>query len=139
MGMAASADVVAEPGAVRWANGPILYSGGMLVITGVFQIFTAIMALAHDRIYEGTPGYLFAFDLTLWGWLLFATAILSIAAGYGALRGLTWARVAGIGTAGLSMIVQFMFVPHYPVWSVIVMAVDVTIIWGLASYRRTAG
>lgn len=136
MGMTASADQVGARRTTQWADGPILFAGGMLVITGILQIFTAIMALAHDRFYEGTPQYLFAFDLTVWGWLLFAMAVVSIAAGFGALRGLLWARLAGIGTASVSMVVQFMFLPHYPVWSTIVVAIDVLIVWGLASYRR---
>ncbi|MFB9740551.1 hypothetical protein ACFFOU_05475 [Pseudonocardia sulfidoxydans] len=136
--MTASAERAAGRRTTQWAEGPILFSGGMLVITGIFQVFTGVMALAHDRIYEGTPGYLFAFDLTVWGWVLFAMAILSIAAGFGALRGLTWARVAGIAAAALSTVVQFMFLPYYPVWSVIVIVVDVLIVWGLASYRRPA-
>jgi hypothetical protein len=110
----------------------------MLVIAGVFQIFAATTALAHDRIYEGTPQYLFAFDLTAWGWLLLIAGILSIAAGFAALRGQTWARIVGIGVAGLSMIVQFLFIPHYPVWSLLVIAIDTVIIWGLAVYRRDA-
>ena len=138
MGMTASADQAVERRTTQWASGPILFSGGMLVITGIFQVFTGTLALAHGRLYAGAPEYLFAFDLKGWGWVLFVMAILSIAAGFGALRGLTWARIVGIGTAWLSMVVQFMFLPHYPVWSIIVIVVDVLIIWGLASYRRPA-
>ena len=119
-----------------WATGPIVFAGAMLVITGVLQIFTAVMALAHDRIYEGTPQYLFAFDLTVWGWLLLLAGILSMAAGFGALRAQTWARAVGIATAAFSTLVQFLFIPHYPVWSILVIAVDVTIIWALATHRR---
>jgi hypothetical protein len=121
-----------------WATGSILFAAGMLVITGVLQLFIGTTALVHDRIYDGTPQYLFAFDLTVWGWAQLLTGILSVAAGYGALRGLTWARMVGIGLAGLSMVIQFMFTPHYPMWSLLVIALDVVIIWCLATYRRDA-
>lgn len=84
-----------------WASGPILFAAGMLVITSL-QVFIGTAALVHDRIYDGTPRYLYAFDLTVWGWAQLLTGILSVAAGYGALRGLTWARMVGIGLAGLS-------------------------------------
>lgn len=119
-----------------WASGPILFAAGMLVITGVLQVFIGTAALVHDRIYDGTPQYSYAFDLTVWGWAQLLTGILSVAAGYGALRGLTWARMIGIGLAGLSMVIQFMFTPHYPIWSLLVIALDVVIIWCLATYRR---
>jgi len=119
-----------------WASGPILFAAGMLVITGVLQVFAGAAVLAHSVIFVGTPHYLFEFDLTGWGWVQLLTGILSVAAGYGALRGLTWARVVGIALSGLSMITQFMFLPHYPIWSLLIIALDVVIIWALATYRR---
>ena len=122
-----------ERRASPWASGPILFAAGMLVITGVLQVFVGTTALTVDRIYDGTPQYLYAFDLTAWGWAQLLTGVLSVAAGYGALRGLTWARVVGISLAGISMLVQFMFMPHYPIWSLLIIALDVVIIWCLAT------
>ncbi len=119
-----------------WASGSILFAAGMLVITGVLQVFVGTTALTVDRIYDDTPQYLYAFDLTAWGWAQLLTGILSVAAGYGALRGLTWARVVGISLAALSVLVQFMFAPHYPIWSLLVIALDVLIIWCLSTYSR---
>jgi hypothetical protein len=121
-----------------WATGPILFSGGMLVITGVLQIFIGVTALIHDKVYAETPRYLFAFDLTAWGWIQLIAAVAAIGAGYGALRGLTWARMVGILVAGISMVAEFAYIPYFPVWSVLVIAVDVVIIWGLASYDTRA-
>jgi len=119
-----------------WASGRITFAGGMLVVTGVLQIFIAITALVHDKIYDGTAQYLFAFNLTAWGWIQLITAIAAIAAGYGALRGLTWARIVGIAVAAVSMVAEFAYIPHFPLWSVLVIAIDVLIIWGLATYYR---
>ena len=121
-----------------WASGLIMFAGGMLVITGILQIFIGVTALVHDKVYDGTPQYLFAFDLTAWGWIQLIAGIAAICAGYGALRGLTWARIVGIAAAGISMVIQFAFIPHYPIWSVLVIAVDRVIIWGLATYRPDA-
>jgi len=122
--------------AAPWASGPILFAAGMLVITGVMQVFIGTTALVHDKIYDGAPQYLYTFDLTIWGWVQLLTGILCVGAGYGALRGLTWARIVGIALASLSMLVQFMFTPHYPFWSLLVIALDVMIILCLATYRR---
>jgi hypothetical protein len=133
-----STDVSSRQRVAPWATGLILFAGAMMVIVGLFQIFAGTSALVHDRIYDGAPQYLYTFDLTTWGWIQLLTGILSVAAGFAALRGQLWARIVGIGLSGLSMIIQFMFIPHYPIWSLLVIALDVVIIWGLATYRRDA-
>ena len=118
-----------------WASGPITFAGAMLVITGVLQIFIAIPALLYDKIYVDTAKYVFAFDLAAWGWIQLITAIAAICAGYGALRGLAWARIVGIAVAGIGMVAEFAFIPNFPLWSVLVIAIDVAIIWALATYQ----
>jgi hypothetical protein len=123
-------------GVSPWASGPIVFAGGMLVITGVLQIFIAIPALIHDKIYDATIQYLFAFNLTAWGWIQLITAVAAIVSGYGALRGLTWARMVGIAVTGFSMVIEFAYIPHFPLWSVLVIAIDTVIILALATYRR---
>jgi hypothetical protein len=40
--------------------------------------------------------------------------------------------------ASLSALVNFAFIPYYPVWSILIIALDVAIIWALATYRREA-
>jgi hypothetical protein len=131
-----STDVSTEQRVSPWATGLIVFAGAMMVIAGLFQIFAGTVALVHDKIYDGAPQYLFTLDLTVWGWAQLLTGVLSVAAGFAALRGRSWARIVGIGLSGLSMVVQFMFIPHYPIWSVLVIALDTVIIWGLATYRR---
>jgi hypothetical protein len=118
-----------------WASGPILFAGGIMVVAGMWQIFMGTAAVVHDRIYTGAPQYLYAFDLAGWGWIQLLTGILSVAAGFAVLRGQMWARMVGIALAGLSMVVQFLFLPHYPIWSLLVVALDIVIIWALATYR----
>ena len=47
-----------------------------------------------------------------------------------------WARVVGICLAAVSTVVSFLYIPYAPAWSVIVIAIDVLVIWALASPRR---
>jgi hypothetical protein len=35
---------------------------------------------------------------------------------------------------GLSLIANFMFLPHYPLWTMPIIALDVAITWALAVY-----
>ena len=108
------------------------------MITGVLQIFIAITALVHDKIYEGTPQYLFAFDLAAWGWIQLNNRHRSHRRRVRSPQGLAWARIVGITVAGISMVVEFAYIPHFPLWSVLVIVIDALIIWGLATYRPDA-
>ena len=49
-----------------------------------------------------------------------------------------WARAVGIMLAVISAIANFFFIPYYPVWAVLIIALDVAVIWALASYGRDA-
>jgi hypothetical protein len=119
-----------------WATGLIVFAGAIMVVAGIWQVFSGTAALTHAAIYDGAPRYVYAFDLTTWGWIQLLTGIASIAVGYALLRGRTWARVVGIGLSAFGMITQFMFIPYFPIWSLLVIALDSMIIWALATYRR---
>lgn len=62
--------------------------------------------------------------------------ILVLGAGFGVMAGRTWARVVGIVLAGLSALANLAFIAAYPIWSVIVIAVDTAVIFALTTYRR---
>ena len=49
---------------------------------------------------------------------------------------MTWARVVGVILATLSAVASFLVLPYYPVWSIILIGVDVFIIWSLVAYGR---
>lgn len=121
-----------------WASGLTVFAAALMVLSGVWHVFAGIAALVHDGVYASTPAYLYSFDLTVWGWVQLLLGILAVVAGFAVLRGQTWARVVGIGFACLSMVVQFLIVPLYPIWALLIIALDFGIIWALATYRRDA-
>jgi hypothetical protein len=53
-----------------------------------------------------------------------AAEVLAGVAGLGILKGQTWTRVVGIGFALLSMAIQFLIIPIYPIWSFLMIALD---------------
>jgi hypothetical protein len=77
---------------------------------------------------------MFQFDITTWGWIHLILGIVVALAGVGLLAGRSWARVVGITLAVLSAIANFMFIPHYPFWALLVIALDVFVIWALAAH-----
>jgi hypothetical protein len=57
-------------------------------------------------------------------------------AGFAVLSGQTWGRVIGIILASLSALANFAFIPYYPVWSLVIIGLDVFVIWALAAHGR---
>ena len=57
-------------------------------------------------------------------------------AGWGLLSGQTWARVVGITVAVLSAIAAFLWLPYYPFWALLIIALDVFVIWAIAAHGR---
>jgi len=125
-----------ETAASGWAFGFILFAGIMMIMAGGFQAFSGLVALFENEFYVATRNYLFQFDATAWGWIHLIGGLLVMLAGFAVIAGQTWARVVGIILAVLSALANFTFIPYYPFWAIIVIAVDVFIIWALAAHGR---
>jgi hypothetical protein len=121
-----------------WATGLAVFAGAMMIVSGIFAVFEGISAIFNDKVYVRTPGYLFAFDLTAWGWIHLLLGVLVGLAGVAVIRGQAWGRFTGMALVGLSIIANFMFLPYYPWWSILIIGLDVAIIWALAVYRDDA-
>ena len=120
----------------RWVTGIAMFGGSMMVVIGIFQIVVGLTAVFQDSFYVLTDNYLFGFDVRTWGWIHLILGILVAAAGVGILAGQTWARVVGIVLAALSAIANFLFLPYYPLWSMLIIATDIAVIWALTKYGR---
>ena len=123
---------------VGWVVGLSLFAGVMMIITGVVNAMEGVVALARNEVYAITPRYIFTFDLTTWGWIQIILGIIVLAAGVGVITGQLWGRVVGITIAALSMLANFAFIPYYPVWSLLIVALNVFVIWALCLYDRDA-
>jgi hypothetical protein len=114
-----------------WARGGMMFAGVVLILVGVFQFFQGIGAIAKDDIYVGVPNYVFKFDTTAWGWIHLFVGLGVAVTGYFVLTGAVWARGVAIGLAALSAFTNFFFLPYYPLWALIIVALDVWVIWAL--------
>jgi len=109
------------------------FAGILLIISGLWDVVIGLSGILADKIFVSTPEYLYAFDLTGWGWVHLILGLVVGGTGIGVLKGMTWARIVGVALASASLLVNFAFLPHYPFWSILVIALDVLIIWQLAS------
>ncbi|MFD6346351.1 hypothetical protein ACFWF9_16720 [Streptomyces roseolus] len=114
-----------------WAGGLTVFAAVMLGITGVVGVLRGIMAIAEDDVFLTTPNYVFQFDLTGWGWIHLVLGAVAIAVGFGLFKAAMWARVAGVAIAALVVIANFLSLPYYPAWSILMIAMSGFVIWAL--------
>jgi hypothetical protein len=119
-----------------WAAGAILFAGIMMIVVGIWEALEGLIAIFENEFYVATRRYLFQFDVTAWGWIHVILGLVVAFAGYGLLSGRTWARVVVITLAALSAIANFLWLPYYPVWALLIIAVDVFVIWAVAVHGR---
>jgi hypothetical protein len=126
----------ASPDVTGWV-GWVFFAGLMLIMVGIFQAIDGLVALFKDDYYAVRPdGLVVNVDYTAWGWTHLIFGVLLVLVGLGLLMGQTWARVAGIILATLSAIANFAFIAAYPVWSIMIITIDVLVIYALAAHGK---
>jgi hypothetical protein len=120
-------------------SGWILFSGTMLILVGMFQGFEGFVALLNQHYYSVTHnGLVIKVDYTAWGWTHLVIGLIALATGLGVMAKKTWGRIVGFGLAILSALANMAFMKADPIWSCIVIALDVIIIWSLAVHWHDA-
>ena len=114
--------------------GCILFAAIMLIMVGVFQGLQGLVAIFENEFYVPTRNYTFQFDATSWGWIHLIGGIIVASAGWGLLSGRTRARTVAIIVAVLSAIANFLFIPYYPFWSLLIITLDIFVIWAVAAH-----
>jgi hypothetical protein len=114
-----------------WAVGGVVFAATMLLIIGVFHAIAGLVAIIDDDFYVVGREYTFKLDTTAFGWIHLLMGLLLVGAGWALFARRSWAGVAAIVLAGLSAIANFFFIPYYPFWSIVVIALDVWVIWSL--------
>jgi hypothetical protein len=119
-----------------WA-GLTVFGAVLLVLTGIFQAMQGLVALFKDDYYEvGSSGLVIDVSYTTWGVVHLLAGGVAVAAGVSLFAGRMWARVVGTLVAGVSAIVNVGFLAAYPMWSVVVIVLDVLIIMALTLHGR---
>jgi hypothetical protein len=125
-------------GTSPWKSGLLVFAGTIMIVGGIFQFLAGLVALFRNEVYVVGLNYVYSFDVTTWGWIHLIIGIIVALAGAAVLTGKIWGRVVGVGLAVISMLTNFMFIPYYPLWSLLIIALDVFVIWALCSADRKA-
>jgi hypothetical protein len=116
--------------------GLVVFAGVMMIILGSFHVLEGLTAILKDQFFVSTSNYLISVDVTSWGWIHLIGGVVVALAGFFVFSGAGWARAVGIVLAVLSAIANFLFIPNYPFWSLLMVALDVFVIWALAVHGR---
>ena len=114
-----------------WAVGGMAFAASGLILIGLFQVIMGIVAIADDEFFVRTTNYTFYLDVTAWGWIHLLIGILAFLMGLALFRQAPWAAVGAIAIAMLQALNNFFFLPNYPLWSLLIIAIDFWIIWSL--------
>ncbi|MEV6180098.1 hypothetical protein ACIHAR_36510 [Streptomyces sp. NPDC052016] len=118
-----------------WAEGLTVFAAVTLMLAGILAIFHGIMGIAQDDVFVTTRNYVFQFDLTGWGWIHLILGAAAVIVSLGLFQGAMWARVSGVAIAGLIIVANFLSLPYYPIWSVVMIAFSGFVIWALCVGR----
>jgi hypothetical protein len=114
-----------------WAVGGIVFAASMLTLIGVFQGIAGLVAIFNDDFFVQVRHYTFNLDVTAWGFIHLILGILMLVVGFALFSRRTWAGVTAIMLAMLSALANFFFIPYYPIWSLVIIGLDIWVIWAL--------
>jgi hypothetical protein len=101
------------------------------VLIGIFQIIAGLAAIFDDEFFVVTQNYVFDLDTTAWGWVHLFLGALLVLTGVALMRGAAWAGIVALTLAILSAVSNFFFIPYYPFWAILEIALAVWVIWAL--------
>jgi hypothetical protein len=107
----------------------------IMVTVGIIQFFQGIAAVAEDEVFVSGINYVYKFDLTTWGWIHIILGVIVAIVGLALFTGAGWARVSAIIVAAISILANFLWLPYYPGWSLLIIALDVVIIWAVSTWN----
>jgi hypothetical protein len=117
-------------------TGWIAFAGVMMVIGGALNLLYGIIAAVNDDWAVWTNRTVVYLDVSEWGWAHIVLGAIVLLSGIGVFSGNILARTVGVIVASISLLVNFFFLPVYPLWSLIVITIDVLVIWALTAHGR---
>jgi len=120
-----------RPAVSGWVVGGIYFAASLMLLVGIFQAIAGLTAILDDAFYVVTENYVFDLDVTAWGWIHLILGVLVAFAGWALFARRVWAGVTAIVLAMFSAIANFFFIPYYPVWSVLMIALAIWVIWAI--------
>ena len=118
------------------AVGFTYFAAIMMMLSGGFEILQGLSAIIKKNLYVVNKDYIYKINVNGWGWIHLILGVIVLLAGIALLGGALWARIVGIAMAALIAIANFLWLPYYPVWAIVLIALNVVVIWALTAHGR---
>ena len=115
--------------------GGAFFAGVIMIVAGVLAGFEGLAAIVKGTFFVSAGNYWITTSASSWGWVHLLLALIVVLVGFAILAGQTWARVIGIIVASLSALANFAFIPYYPFWAIMLVAIDLWVIWALCVWE----
>lgn len=124
-----------HPARQGFAFGISFAAGILLLAAASVSVLQGIAAVRGDELFAVGVDYSYRLDLSTWGWIHIVLGVLLGLTALGLIVGATWARMTAIGLAGLSMVMNFLSLPYYPWWAILIIVLDAVVIWAAATWN----
>jgi hypothetical protein len=114
-----------------WAVGGMAFAATVMLLVGTFQAIVGLVAIFDDNFFVVTRNYTFDLDTTVFGWVHLIIGVLMVGAGFSLFARKTYGGIMVIVLASFSAVANFFFIPYYPFWAILVIALDVWVIWAV--------
>ena len=119
--------------------GWVVFASVMMMLLGASHALAGLVALMKDDYYlVRSDGLVLEVSYTTWGWVHLILGIVVVVAGVALLRGATWARALTVVVAGLSVIANLAFLAANPLWSAIMVALSILVIYAVTAHGGEA-
>jgi hypothetical protein len=108
----------------------------LMMVSGLWSFLEGLAALIKGQFFAVSANYVYRINVTGWGWIHVIIGAAVFTVGVFLLMDKLWARVVGVAVACLSAVANFLYIPYSPIWSVVVIALDIFIVWALLSPRN---
>ncbi len=113
--------------------GWVLFAGIMFLVSACLNVIWGIAAVSSSHFFVAGANYILS-DLNTWGWVAIGFGALEVLAAMSIWRGGAFGRWFGIAVAGLGAVLAMLTIPAYPFWGLVLVALAVLVVYGLAAY-----
>jgi uncharacterized membrane protein len=115
-------------------SGWIVFAAVIMFIIGCINMIQGLAALLKHTVYVlPNSGLLVSTSYTTWGWVLIFWGIIMATAAYGLFSGSQVARWFSVLLVAINLLGQFAWFPAFPLWGLIVIALDVAVLFALTA------
>jgi len=118
-------------GTAAWTGTAL--AGVLMIITGAYGFLAGLAMVIRGGFFVTHAGYAYEWTTRGWGWTELIIGALVFLAGVGVLRDMLWARVVGVLLATFYAVTAFLTLPFFPIWSIVLLAMNAFIIWALVA------